>query len=265
MAIDGEELEGGMRLAHVRATKKYLIIAQTIISVLVVIGLVVTGGKFQLKPFYFDVSVFLYFLLIMVFLIAAELLVFRLLEVKHAKTDSAKYYMLKTTARHSMIVMIVSAIALLLIVTPYSLDSVTEVTSHDGSTSSVATFYSRDVFGLTTVDRITVDSDLPAEVIVISEANYLAYSNDWSRMREVSEAYVADALPGSSLEFAPAPFGTYYIVTDGEITYNIHSTLSSFFVGFVTTFATLFIGTHAAWLVYTMPLRQRYVRGAIFR
>ena len=265
MAIDGEELEGGMRLAQVRATKKYLIIAQAIISLLVVIGLVVTGGKFQLKPFYFDVGEFLYFLLIMVFLIAAELLVFRLLEVKYAKTDSAKYYMLKTTARHSIIVMVISAIVLLLVVTPYVLDSVTEVTSHDGTTSDADRFYSRDVLGLTTVDRITVNSDLPTEVIVISEENYLANKNDWKRMREVSEAYVPDASPGAVMEFTPVPFGAYYIVTSGDIAYNIHSGLSPFFVGFVTTFATLFIGAHATWLVYTMPLRKRYVRGAIFR
>ena len=265
MAIDGEELEGGIRLAHVRTTKKYLIVAQTIISLLVVIGLVVAGGKFQLKPFYVDVGVFLYFLLIMVFLIAAELLIFRLLEVKYAKTDSAKYYMLKTTARHSIIVMVVSAIALLLVVTPYVMDSVTEVTSHCGATSDEATFFSRDVFGLTTVDRITVDSELPAEVIVISDANYLAYNGDWTRMRETSEAYVPDASSGAVMEFSPMPFDTYHIVTNGEVTYSIHSTLSPFFVGFVTMFATLFIGAHAAWLVYTTPLRQRYIRGAIFR
>lgn len=61
------------------------------------------------------------------------------------------------------------------------------------------------------------------------------------------------------------PFDTYHIVTNGEVTYSIHSTLSPFFVGFVTMFATLFIGAHAAWLVYTTPLRQRYIRGAIFR
>lgn len=265
MAIDGEELEGGIRLAQVRATKKYLIIAQAIISMVAVIILVVAGGNFQLKPFYFDVSVFLYFLLMMLFIIVVELLVFRLLEVKYAKTDSAKYYMLKTTARHSIVVMAISAIALFLVVTPYMLDTVTDVTSVDGSTSGRVSFYSRDALGLTTVDRITVDSDQPAEVIIVSEANYLAHSGDWTRLKQVAEGHASDASSRVVLEFSPAPFGAYYILTDGEITYSIHSSLSAFFVGFLSLFATLFIGAHASWLVYTIPLRQRYVRGAIFR
>ena len=67
------------------------------------------------------------------------------------------------------------------------------------------------------------------------------------------------------MELTPVPFGTYYILTTGVISSNIHRSLSPFFVGFVTAFAVLFVGTHAAWLLYTVPLRKRYVRGAIFR
>jgi len=219
----------------------------------------------QLKPFYFNVGVFLYFLLLMMFIIAMEGLVFRLLEVKYAKTDSAKYYMLKTTARRSMAVMAVWVVVLLLVLTPFMLDTVTEVTSETGATSGATPFFSRDALGLTTVDRISLDSDAPTGVLILSEANYLLYYGDWDLMRQYSEASIPDASSGVTITFPAVPFGQYYLVAEDEVSYSIHRSMSAFFVGFVTLFAVLFIGSHAAWLVYTTPLRQRFVKGAIYR
>jgi len=267
MAVGQEQLEGGMRLSQVRRTKKFLIAAQAVIAVVAVVVLTAWGGNVQLKPFYFDVGVFLYLLILMAFVIMVESLLFRLLEVRFAKTDSAKYYMLKTTARRGLWIIAVSAVVLLLVLTPFLLDAVSEQTSEVGTTASVASFFNRDPLGLTTVDHVSVDSDGPAEVVVVSEAAYLAYAGDPQLLRQFSELYVADASTRATLDFPSGPFGQYYVVvlSGDEVSYGLHRALSPFFVWFVSLFATLFIVANAVWITYTLPVRQRFAKGAIYR
>lgn len=267
MAIGQDALEGGMRLSQVRRTKKFLITAQIVIAVLAVIVLTAVGGNVQLKPFYFDVGVFLYLLILMVFIISVEGLLFRLLEVRFAKTESAKYFMLKTTARRGLWVTAAAAVCLLAVLTPFLLDAVSDQTSTSGVTAGADAFFNRDPLGLTTVDRITLDSDGPSEVLIVSEANYLAYSGDLERLRQASEVRVPDASPGVVVDFPHGPFGQYYVVVgSGEaVSYGLYSSLSPFFVWFVSLFAALFIVANLAWIMYTLPIRQRFAQGAIYR
>jgi len=266
MAIDQGALEGGIRLAQVRRTKKLLIAVQAVIAVIAVIALTIMGGDLQLKPLYFDIGAFLYFLILMAFIIAVESLIFRLLEVRYAKTDSAKYYMLKITTRRSKWVIAISAIVLLLVLIPFALDIVTDSISESGHTSGAVSFFNRDALGLTSVESITVHGDKGAEVLIITENNYLDHAGDLEMLRHFSEAYASDLSSGAELPLPPAPFGKYYIVAEGgDVDYTLYRSVSSFFMGFVTVFSVLFIITHAAWILYTTPLRKYYAEGAIYR
>jgi len=135
-----------------------------------------------------------------------------------------------------------------------------------GLASYSTLFFNRDALGLTSVESITVHGDKGAEVLIITENNYLDHAGDLEMLRHFSEAYASDLSSGAELPLPPAPFGKYYIVAEGgDVDYTLYRSVSSFFMGFVTVFSVLFIITHAAWILYTTPLRKYYAEGAIYR
>lgn len=269
MEINKEALEGGVRLSSVRRTKKYLMIVQVIIVFAAVVLLLTTGGNVQLVPFYFDIGSFIYFVILMALVIGVEGFVFRLLEIKYIKSSSSKYYMLKTSTRRSLTVIAISAVVIVLLLTPFVANVIANATSEAGTTNTTSTFFNRDALGLTTVDRVRVISSQPAEVLIVSEANYLLYAGDIVGLRQHSEVSTLDATPGVELTMPQAPFGKYFIVVNSEegaaVSFTVHRVLSPVFVGFVTLFAALFIGFNAGWIVYIYPLRKKFAKGAIYR
>lgn len=269
MDLNREALEGGARLAQVRRTKKFLMIVQVVIVLASVMFLTIIGGQIQMKPFYFNIGSILYFVILMALVIGVESLFFRLLEMRHTRSVSAKYYMLKTSMRKSVMVIVVSAAVLALLLTPYMANGIANLTSENGATTASASFVNRDPLGLTTVDKVRVVSGQQAEVMIVDEDNYLLYVGDMAALRQHAVVTVADSSPGVDMTFPQTPFGKYYIVVNSdrpvEVVYTVHKTVSPTFVAFVTMFAALFIGLYATWLVTALRMRKSFAKGAIYR
>lgn len=262
-------LEGGVRLAQVRNTKRNLMIVQMVIVVAAVVVLAAMGGEIQLKPFYFNIGSVLYFVILMALVIGVENFFFTYLEQWFTKSFSAKSYMLKRSIRRSMIIIVIAAIAVLLVLTPFVANGIANATSESGRTTTVATFQNRDELGLTTVDTIHVVSGSPAEVIIISKANYQVYSGNMEALRQHAMLTADDTSPGLDLAFPHTPYGEYCIVVNSEdpveVTFTVHRTLSPTFVAFTSMFGALFIGFYAAWILFASQIRSRYTKGAVYR
>ncbi|MBI0584793.1 MAG: hypothetical protein ISF22_11300 [Methanomassiliicoccus sp.] len=262
-------LEGGVRLDHVRRTKRNLMIVQVFIVLAAVFVLTYLGGEIQLKPFYFNVSAVLYFVVLMALVIGVESFFFTYLEQWHTKSLSARSYMLKRSIRRSVVVIVISAVVLVMVLTPYITEAIANSTSESGSTFDQATFINRDSLGLTTVDRIHLVSGGSAEIFVVSEASYLAYAGDIEGLRQHAVATVDDTSPGVDLQFPHTPFGTYYIVVESEqpveVSYTVHRTVSPTFLAFVSMFAALFIGFYVIWALTATKIRSKYTKGATYK
>ncbi len=265
----GNTLEGGVRLAHVRKTKRDLMIVQVVIVVAAVIVLTYMGGEIQLKPFYFNIGSVLYFIILMALVVGVEGFFFTYLEQWYTKSFSARSYMLKRSIRRSMMVIALAAVALFLVLTPFVANAIANATSESGSTTTAAVFHNRDELGLTTVDNIHVVSSSPAEVIIVSQGNYEIYAGDMQGLKHHAVLTVDDASPGLNLAFPHAQFGEYYLVVNSEtpveVTYTVHRTLSPTFVAFVSMFAILFIGFYAAWIVLASTIRKKYTKGVAYK
>ena len=133
-------------------------IVQVVIVLFSVIVLVSMGGEVQLKPFYFNVGAVLYFVILMALVVGVEGFFFTYLEQWYTKSFSARSYMLKRSIRRSMIVIAVAAVAVFLVLTPFVADAIANATSESGETSTTAVFRNRDALGLTTVERLRVES-----------------------------------------------------------------------------------------------------------
>ena len=269
MGLNREALEGGVRLAHVRATKQKLMLVQVGIVLLSVVLLIAIGGEVQVKPFYFNIGSILYFVILMALIVGVEGFFFRYLEMKHMKSSSAKSYMLKTSIYRSLIIVAISAVILIIVVAPATSNAVANATSETGTTTSMASFNNRDPLGLTTVDRIWLDSTIPAEILILTEANYLLYAGNTEALRQHAVLFTTDTASGVELSFPQTPFGQYCIVVvpEGmsEVLYTVHRAPSPTFVAFVTLFATAFIIAYAGWITFAFQTRKQFTKGATYK
>jgi hypothetical protein len=269
MGLNREALEGGVHLAHVRATKKKLMLVQVAIVLLAVILLTALGGEIQVKPFYFNIGSILYFIILMALIVGVEGFFFRYLELKHMKSQSAKSYMLKTSIYRSLIIIAISSAVLIIVVAPFLANAVANFSSETGTTTTAAPFNNRDPLGLTTVDRIWLESAANAEVIIISDANYQTYKGDAEQLRQYAVMTTKESSAGVELQFPQTPFGMYYIVVDPdnpmEVSYTVHRTPSPTFVAFVTLFALAFIAAYAGWVAFAFQTRKQFTKGAIYK
>ncbi len=264
-----EALEGGFRLRHVKRAKLYLFLVQIIIVLSASIYLALASNEVQVKPFFLPVGSFLYFVILVGLIICAEGFVFRALEMRYTKSSSTKYYVVKTSVRRSVVGIAICFLIICLLVTPFLSNAIANIASGAGQTTTTASFYNRDPLGLTSCDQVYVASNLNAEVMIVSEANYELYSGNMNELLEYSIAHTSDAAPGVYLNFPDAAYGMYVIIVDSNVGatvhYTVHKTLDPTFVDFVTVFSAAFIALFAGWIAYLVPLRRKFSKGAIYR
>ncbi|MBM4237485.1 MAG: hypothetical protein FJ151_03260, partial [Euryarchaeota archaeon] len=256
-----EALEGGWRLTRVRRIKMYLYIIQVVFLFVVAIFLVVTGQGFSLKPFYLPVNSFIYFVLIMGIIVGVESFIFRVIEIRLAKSASSKYFMAKRFTRRSLLIILICAIVIVILWVPFISHALEETLSTNGTVSSVVQFSNKDPLGLTGINKVTITSSgKTANVYVLTEESYLKYRNDTDLLRthriNVFDYSVDASNPSFSFEFPEAAYGEFFIVVEdlggspSPLSYKLHNNISRTFLNYVPLFAILFIVVYAAAIVY---------------
>lgn len=262
-------LDGGVRLAQVRMAKRNLMVVQLVIVLAAVVVLSYMGGNIQLKPFFFNVGSILYFIILMALVVGVEGFFFTYLEQWFTKSLSARSLMLKRSIRRSVFVIVIAAVAMVLVLTPFVANAIANSTSESGKTADVAVFKNRDALGLTAVDQIHVVSGAPAEAIIVSQANYEEFGGDMAALRQHAVLTVEDTSPGVDVPFPDTRYGEYCLVVNSdvpvEVTFTVHRTLSSTFVALTSMFGALFIGIYAAWVIFATTVRNKYTKGAVYR
>ncbi len=275
-----EALAGGYRLANVRRVKRYLFIVQIIILIMIPIIVVLIEGRASLVPFYLPINSFLYFILLMALIMIVEGFVFNILEMRLIQSPSTNYYIAKKAIRRGLIVIAAAAVVVVLLWMPFTSQAIensfnqTASLTNTNSTaaSEFVAFYDRDPLGLGAIDKITVTSiNGPARIYLVSEKNYLNYSDDLSQLipyRINSQDYIVnDQL---AIPLNPLPYGKYYLVLDtvrsdaSSVNIVIEKAISPTFLGYVPFFAMLFIVAYGAWMAYMLPVKRKYSSGAIY-
>ena len=267
-------------MANIRRVKRYLFIIQIMILILIPIVVVLIEGRASLVPFYLPINSFIYFILLMGLIMVVEGFVFKMLEMRLLQSPSTIYYIAKKAIRRGLVVIAVAAVVIFLLWTPFisqaienSFNQKESLTNTNSTTASAfIAFYDRDPLGLEAVDKITVTSiNGPARVYLVSEKNYLNYSDDLSQLipyRINSQEYIAD--DQLTIPLNPLPYGKYYLILDtvrsdaSAVNVVIHKAISSTFLSYVPFFALLFIGTYGAWMAYMWPMKRKYSSGAIY-
>jgi hypothetical protein len=242
--------------------------------------LILAGGGFGLKPFYLSVNSFLYFVMIMLLIIAVESFVFTTLEMRFVKSKSTKHYVSKKQIKRSVYVIVVCAITIFILWAPFITSSLESVMSSNDSVIAgsktvpeTRDFFNDDPLGITAIKTATFHSNGAASVYIVSEANWLQFGGQG---KDVIGQYRINtnqyALNGTlTIGFPELTHSKYYMLVYSDtgapvtISYTLSSGISPTLYSFVPLLALLFIIAYGMWGAYLTFRSRDFSKGAAYK
>ena len=276
----GREFEGGYRVASIRRVKRYLYIVQMLIILVFATYLILAGGGFGLKPFYLSINSFIYFVMIMLLVIAVESFVFTSLEMRFMKSQSTKVYLSKMQIRRAAYVIAVCSVIVFILWAPFitkalenSMSSNDSVVADSMLVPETKNFFNDDPLGVTAIKTATFESTGGATVYIVSEANWLQFggqSKDIVGQYRINTNHFA-VNTTLTISFPELSHSKYYILVYSEtgtpvtISYKLNSGISPSLYSFVPVLALMFIMAYGIWGAYLTLMSSRNKKGAIYR
>ena len=282
MPASGRVLEDSIRLSKIRKTKLTLYIVQAVMLVALGFILVFVVGGATLKPhLYLPFDSFLAVVVLLILIICIESFFFRILEIRFARSTSARHLMAKNSIKRSLIIAIVAGIAVLILGVPSILGAIESTGSKTLSLSTHAdppSFFSSDPFALTKTAEVKVQSTRVVQVYLLDEEIFGQYYYSEDSMT-LMYSYRLNRDPGSYIVnqeltiTIPNEAGhkKYYLVLNDmdnpgtSATATIERDLSGTFTGIMTLLLIALVVTNIAWVAYLVPIERKYSSGSIYK
>jgi len=276
MGVTREMLEGEAYWGRIRLIKKKLYILEAALITVLAIILVFLYSDFQDNPFYISIERVIWFALIMLLVIELESFVFRIMQIRIAKTFSTKHLMTHNSIRKAFVIIITAAIFLIAFALPGTVQFIEDSTSFrdDFDIAAPVQFLPGDALGLSEISEISFQSEIPVDVYILTQYYYNQYMGNWEDLRKF--CINADKRIDTSLTI-PLPSISHqylYMVLDPTTTdhadfvvvsYTLHPELSTTFTIFVPLMCIAFIIANVAWIGYLIPLSRKYAHNSIYK
>jgi hypothetical protein len=281
MPASGKVLEDSIRLSRIRRIKLTLYAVQAVMLVALGVLLVFVVGGAKLKPtLYLPIDSFLAVLVLLLLIICLESFFFRILEVKFARSTSARHLMAKNSIKRSAIYVVVAAVFVVMLAVPsvlHSLESIGQETTVMTQLSGSVSFYSSDPFNLVRAVHVDVKATRTVQIYLVDDATYTQYlgTEDFlSAMfayrlnRDPSQYIVTNEI---QIEVPSLGFVKYHLVLNDmenpqtSATVSIEKHASSTFTGIVSMLLIAFVVANIAWIAYLIPIERKYSVGSIYK
>jgi len=273
-------LEDSIRLSKIRKTKLTLYIVQAVMLVALGFILVFVVGGATLKPhLYLPFDSFLAVVVLLLLIICLESFFFRILEIRFARSTSARHLMAKNSIKRSLIIAIVAGIAVVILGVPSILGGIESTGSRTLSLSTRAdppSFFSSDSFALTKTAEVKVQSTRTVQVYLLDEETFTQnyYSEDSMTLMYSYRLNSDDYEVNQELTITipiEAGYKKYYLVLNDmdnpgtSATATIERDLSGTFTGIMTLLLIALVVTNIAWVAYLVPIERKYSSGSIYK
>ena len=282
MPVSGKILEDSIRLGKIRRIKLTLYIVQTVTLVVIAFIVVFFMGGAALTPrLYLPIASFLAVLVLLLLIICVESFFFRILEIRFARSSSARHLMAKNSMKRALVIVAITGIMTVVLTLPSLLSAIES--SRNESTivsadSNPISFWSSDPLVLMTVERVKVSAPSEVEIYLVTAKNYHDYAPDLAQLANVrinripSQYIVTDEI---TIEIPKGTYIEYYIVINDlesspdspavSVTVSIEHTISHTFTGIVSLFMIAFVVSNIAWIAYLIPIERKYSAGSIYK
>ena len=275
MPFSSRVLEDSIRLAKIRRIKWTLYIVQAIMLVALAILLIFVMGNAQVKPvLYLPLDSFAAVVVLLLFVMCVESFFFRIMEIRFARSSSAKHLMAKNSIRRALMIAIIAAVVVVLLMAPPVLSVIQDTTSRTAvlSAQEPITFWSRDPLALQEMVEVKVTAVNPVEVYLVD--GDLFDEDNWS----ISQMFIfrinkANFMVNDEIviDVPEANHNKYVLVlndheSEGSVaTVTIVRNVSGILTGIVSLLALAIVVANIAWVAYLMPIERKYAKGSIYK
>lgn len=279
MPASGKVLEDSIRLSRIRKIKLSLYAIQAAMLIALAFILIFILGNARISPVLFlPLSSFIAVMVLLLLILSLESFFFRILEIRFARSSSARHLMAKNSIKRSIIVAVVAGVFAMMLAVPSIRGGIEDygTTTTDVSPNAVApSFYSSDVFALISVVEVQVTAPKEVQVYLLEDSVYRQYNGSMGEMyTHRLNTYDYDVTAGSTTNITIPNSGNYVkyrLVLDDKMnpgtsaTIVIEKQMSSTFTGIVSLFLIAFLVANVAWVVYLLPIERKYSVGSIYK
>src|SRR4030042_111817 len=179
MPASGKVLEDSIRLSRIHRIKLTLYAVQAVMLVaLAVVTIFVFGGATVDPYIYIPLDAFFGVLALLLLIMCLESFFFRMLELRFARSSSARHLMAKRSMKRSIILAVVAAVVVMIITVPSIIGSIEESRDESMYTTPGTDppyFYSSDVFALMETASVHVTAQKQIQVYLVIEELFQRY------------------------------------------------------------------------------------------
>ena len=275
MPLTSKVLEDSIRLARLRRIKWTLYVVQIVMLVALAVLLIFVMGKAQVTPvLYLPLDDFAAVIVLLILVVSVESFFFRIMEIKFARSSSAKHLMAKNSIRAAVMVAIIAAVVAMVLVAPPILTAIQDSTSKTSilSADSPVRFWSRDPLAFQKMVEVQVVAANTVEVYLVEGEVYDQYEGAITQMfvlRINRDNYVVDG--DITIDVPHTDHKEYVLVlhdfpSEGSAaTVTIVRDVSDMFTGIISILTIAIVGANIAWIVYLMPIERKFSRGSIYK
>ena len=277
MPVSGKVLEDSIRLGKIRGIKFTLYVVQTIILVALSVVVIFVMGDATVTPkLYLPMASFIAVIALLLLITCLESFFFRILEIRFARSSSARHLMAKNSIRRAIFIAAVTGILAIVLIVPSIMGSVekaSRTTIIVTASMDPPSFYSSDPLALMDSTFVRVNGETGLQVYLLTDQNYIASNGVMSTMFAY-RINKGEYLVGADTLVIDVPTGNYLkfrlVLNDMDnleksATMVIDKSISSTFTGLVSLIMIAFAVANVAWIIYLIPIERKYSAGSIYR
>jgi hypothetical protein len=283
MPASGRVLEDSIRLSRIRRIKLTLYIVQAVMLIALGFLLIFVVGGATLTPYlYVPLDSFLAVLVLLLLIICLESFFFRMLEIKFARSSSARHLMAKNSIKRSVLIAIVAGIAAMVLAVPSIVNAVESAAQQRivvNPGEEPPSFFSSGVMNLVKTSEVEVTATRQVQVYLLDDevfsANWVPDStesmNKMYSYRLNRDNYIVHENQVLAITMPEAGFVLYHLVLNDmenpntSIRLDVVKELSGTFTGIVSLLMIAFVVTNIAWVAYLIPVERKYGASSIYK
>ena len=279
MPASGKVLEDSIRLSRIRKIKLSLYTIQAAMLIALAFLLIFVLGNASISPVLFlPLNSFIAVMVLLLLILCLESFFFRILEIKFARSSSARHLMAKNSIKRSVIIAIVTGLFAMMLAVPSIRGGIENYgnTTTEVSPAEAPAFYSSDVFALINVVEVHATAPKNVQVYLLEDSVYKQYNGNGSMAAYYTfrlNTNDFDVIPDSTTTITVPNSGSYVkyrlVLNDWNqgtgATIVIEKQMSSTFTGIVSLLLIAFLVANIAWVAYLIPIERKYSVGSIYK
>ena len=275
MPFSSRVLEDSIRLTKIRRIKLALYVVQATMLIVLAFVMIFIFGNAQLTPvLYLPLDSFAAVMVLLILVVCVESFFFRIMEVRFARSSSAKHLMAKNSIKSAVMIVIVAAVVTVMLMAPPIQSAIQDATSRTSALTAIDSmeFWSRDPLALQRMVEVQATAVHIVEIYLVEGVSFDAYKDDISQLYILRLNRDTHRIDGSvTIEIPKADHQRYVLVLNDQenpgsvATVTIVRDVSDTFTGVIALLTLAMVVANVAWIAYLMPIERKYSHGSIYK